>query len=189
MDMPFLMKGLAIEAIWEDAGLSGKVAVVTGGSRGIGLQMAEALGEMGARVAITARKQDELDEARAPERPGGSRAGEPGTVAGGYADALDRLCPGDVDAGTRHDYAVADSDRGPSSAQSHSDKGGKCTDQSGRGSDQGRSGAHQIANGTCSRCSGAFGHAKALVFSACGHTAGRNPQFPGPVCRHRSEVA
>ena len=45
--------------------LSGKVAVITGGSRGIGLQMAEALGEMGARVAITARKQDELDEARA----------------------------------------------------------------------------------------------------------------------------
>ena len=45
--------------------LSGKVAVVTGGSRGIGLQMAEALGEMGAKVAITARKQNELDEARA----------------------------------------------------------------------------------------------------------------------------
>ncbi len=45
--------------------LRDKVAVVTGGSRGIGLQMAEALGEMGARAAITARKQDELDEARA----------------------------------------------------------------------------------------------------------------------------
>jgi NAD(P)-dependent dehydrogenase (short-subunit alcohol dehydrogenase family) len=44
--------------------LRGKIAVVTGGSRGIGLQMAEALGEMGARVAITARKADELDEAR-----------------------------------------------------------------------------------------------------------------------------
>ncbi|MCC7325495.1 MAG: SDR family oxidoreductase [Burkholderiales bacterium] len=45
--------------------LTGKVALVTGGSRGIGLQMAQALGEMGARVAITARKQEELDDAAA----------------------------------------------------------------------------------------------------------------------------
>jgi gluconate 5-dehydrogenase len=43
--------------------LTGKVALVTGGSRGLGLQMAEALGELGARVALTARKRDELDEA------------------------------------------------------------------------------------------------------------------------------
>jgi len=43
--------------------LQGRVALVTGGSRGLGLQMAEALGEMGARVALTARKQAELDEA------------------------------------------------------------------------------------------------------------------------------
>jgi len=43
--------------------LSGRVALVTGGSRGLGLQIAEALGEMGARVAITARKSDELDHA------------------------------------------------------------------------------------------------------------------------------
>lgn len=45
--------------------LAGKVALVTGGSRGLGLQMAAALGEMGARVAITARKADELKEAAA----------------------------------------------------------------------------------------------------------------------------
>ncbi|MFN0302164.1 MAG: SDR family oxidoreductase [Burkholderiales bacterium] len=44
--------------------LSGKVALITGGSRGLGLQIAEALGEMGAKVVITARKQRELDEAR-----------------------------------------------------------------------------------------------------------------------------
>jgi gluconate 5-dehydrogenase len=44
--------------------LSGKIALVTGGSRGLGLQIAEALGEMGARLALTARKADELEQAR-----------------------------------------------------------------------------------------------------------------------------
>jgi gluconate 5-dehydrogenase len=43
--------------------LSGKAALITGGSRGLGLQMAEALGELGAKVALVARKQGELDEA------------------------------------------------------------------------------------------------------------------------------
>jgi gluconate 5-dehydrogenase len=43
--------------------LGDRTALVTGGSRGLGLQIAEALGEMGARVAITARKKDELDAA------------------------------------------------------------------------------------------------------------------------------
>ncbi len=45
--------------------LTGKVAFITGGSRGLGLQMAEALGELGARIAISARKQHELDDAKA----------------------------------------------------------------------------------------------------------------------------
>jgi NAD(P)-dependent dehydrogenase (short-subunit alcohol dehydrogenase family) len=44
--------------------LSGRTALVTGGSRGLGLQIAEALIEMGAKVAITARKKDELEQAR-----------------------------------------------------------------------------------------------------------------------------
>jgi gluconate 5-dehydrogenase len=43
--------------------LAGKTALVTGGSRGLGLQMAEALGEQGARIVLSARKQSELDEA------------------------------------------------------------------------------------------------------------------------------
>jgi NAD(P)-dependent dehydrogenase (short-subunit alcohol dehydrogenase family) len=45
--------------------LGGKVALVTGGSRGLGLQIALGLGEMGARVAISARKPQELEAARA----------------------------------------------------------------------------------------------------------------------------
>jgi len=45
--------------------LKGKVALVTGGSRGLGLQFAEALGEMGCKLAITARKADELRQAEA----------------------------------------------------------------------------------------------------------------------------
>jgi gluconate 5-dehydrogenase len=43
--------------------LSGKAALVTGGSRGLGLQMAHALGEAGARVMLTSRKADSLEEA------------------------------------------------------------------------------------------------------------------------------
>jgi len=42
--------------------LSGKTAIVTGGSRGIGLQMATALGEMGAKIALTAHKQNDADD-------------------------------------------------------------------------------------------------------------------------------
>ncbi|GGK99981.1 SDR family oxidoreductase [Deinococcus radiotolerans] len=45
--------------------LTGTVALITGGSRGLGLQIAEALGEYGATVVLTARKAHELDEARA----------------------------------------------------------------------------------------------------------------------------
>jgi len=44
--------------------LDGRVALITGGSRGLGLQMAEALGEMGCKLAITARKADELAHAK-----------------------------------------------------------------------------------------------------------------------------
>ncbi|MGB5081464.1 MAG: SDR family NAD(P)-dependent oxidoreductase, partial [Burkholderiales bacterium] len=44
--------------------LTGKVALVTGGSRGLGLQIAEGLGEMGAKLALTARKAEELERAR-----------------------------------------------------------------------------------------------------------------------------
>jgi NAD(P)-dependent dehydrogenase (short-subunit alcohol dehydrogenase family) len=54
--------------------LSGHTALVTGGSRGLGLAMAGALGEMGARVVISARKADELDAAVASLKSRGVNA-------------------------------------------------------------------------------------------------------------------
>ena len=45
--------------------LAGKTALVTGGSRGLGLQMAHALGEAGARVMLSSRKASDLEEATA----------------------------------------------------------------------------------------------------------------------------
>ncbi len=43
--------------------LTGKTALVTGGSRGLGLQMAHALGEAGAKVMISSRKAEDLEQA------------------------------------------------------------------------------------------------------------------------------
>ena len=45
--------------------VEGKLAMVTGGSRGIGLSTARALGESGARVILVARSAEALDRARA----------------------------------------------------------------------------------------------------------------------------
>ena len=50
----------ALSALFD---LTGRVALITGGSRGLGLQIARALGEFGATLALVARKRDELDAA------------------------------------------------------------------------------------------------------------------------------
>ncbi len=42
--------------------LKGKTALVTGGSRGLGLQMAHALGEAGARIMLSSRKAADLEQ-------------------------------------------------------------------------------------------------------------------------------
>ena len=78
--------------------LSGRTAIVTGGSRGLGLQMAEALGEMGAKLALTARKKDELDGAVAALAKQGIEAhawvcdmGKRDTVPGIFDQILNRF--------------------------------------------------------------------------------------------------
>ena len=45
--------------------LTGRTALVTGGSRGLGLQIAEALGEAGAKIMLSSRKAADLEEAAA----------------------------------------------------------------------------------------------------------------------------
>jgi 3-oxoacyl-[acyl-carrier protein] reductase len=46
-----------------DLGLNGKVAIITGGSEGLGRAAAEKLAAEGVRVAICARRKEKLDQA------------------------------------------------------------------------------------------------------------------------------
>jgi NAD(P)-dependent dehydrogenase (short-subunit alcohol dehydrogenase family) len=54
--------------------LTGKIALVTGGSRGLGLQMVRAFAEHGADIIIASRKLDACEEAAAEVRAMGRRA-------------------------------------------------------------------------------------------------------------------
>ncbi|HEX7435837.1 MAG TPA: SDR family oxidoreductase [Caldimonas sp.] len=82
--------------------LTGKTALVTGGSRGLGLQIAEALGEAGAKVLLTSRKASDLEEAAALLQDKGidarwvaADASQPAEITRVAADAMQRL--GQVD--------------------------------------------------------------------------------------------
>jgi gluconate 5-dehydrogenase len=66
--------------------LDGKVAVVAGGSGGIGVRTCAALAAVGARVAVIGRSPERLEEARAAVEAAGSEAL---VIAGDMADRAD----------------------------------------------------------------------------------------------------
>jgi gluconate 5-dehydrogenase len=82
--------------------LEGKLALVTGGSRGLGLQIAESLGQAGARIVLTSRKAADLEEAAADLQAQGidtrwiaADASDPAQIARVVAEARERA--GEID--------------------------------------------------------------------------------------------
>ena len=83
--------------------LRGRVALVTGGSRGLGLQIAEALGEAGAKVMLTSRKAADLEQAVADLSQRGidarwiaADAADPEQVHRVCTETVERLGPVDI---------------------------------------------------------------------------------------------
>jgi len=86
-----------------DRPLQGRVAVITGASRGLGRQMGEALAEAGASVALVARDREKLDAVRQGIQGRGWRAAvfpaditEESEVAGLAREVARQLGPADI---------------------------------------------------------------------------------------------
>jgi gluconate 5-dehydrogenase len=78
--------------------LEGQTALVTGGSRGLGLQIAESLGEAGAKILLSSRKAADLEEAAAHLQSKGidtrwiaADASQPDEARRVVAEAMERL--------------------------------------------------------------------------------------------------
>src|SRR5215831_7573824 len=71
--------------------LSGKVAVVTGGSRGLGRSMVQAFAEAGADVVIASRKLVNCEQAAAEVAESTGRTAMPVACHVGHWDECDRL--------------------------------------------------------------------------------------------------
>jgi gluconate 5-dehydrogenase len=83
--------------------LTGQVALVTGGSRGLGLQMAHALGEAGAKIMLSSRKAADLEQAAAQLQAAGIDArwiaadcGKEEDIRRLAAETIERMGPIDI---------------------------------------------------------------------------------------------
>ena len=83
--------------------LTGQVALVTGGSRGLGLQMAHALGEAGAKIMLSSRKAEDLEQAAAELQAAGIDArwiaadcGKEEDIRRLAAETIERMGPIDI---------------------------------------------------------------------------------------------
>ena len=88
-----------------DFDLKGKVAIITGASRGIGQAVAEAYAREGVKVVISSRKQDGLDSVAPSIRASGGEA-LPVAAHNGDKAALQALAQAAVDAYGRVDILV-----------------------------------------------------------------------------------
>ena len=80
----------------EQFSLDGKVAIVTGGSRGIGQAIAEGFAEMGARIVLASRKAEALEEVRKGIEAAGGEAYVIPTHMGDM-EGINRLVQGTLD--------------------------------------------------------------------------------------------
>ena len=87
-----------------DTGLKGKVAVVTGGSSGIGLAAAQLFLEEGASVAICGRDSARLDTAEAEL----GKIGEPDRVLSAVCDVTDKTAVSAFRDQVRHKFGRCD---------------------------------------------------------------------------------
>jgi len=86
-----------------ELGLTGKVAIVTGASRGIGFETAKTLASEGAHVVITARREDRLKEAQAAIKAATGK-----TVDYAVADVTDLTAAEQAVASTVEKYGTVD---------------------------------------------------------------------------------
>lgn len=100
---------------------SGKVVLVTGGSRGLGRQMVQAFAERGADIVIASRKIDACEEAAGAVRALGRRALAIGAHCGRW-DQIDRLIEQAYDVFGRIDILVNNAGMGPEMASDEVDE-------------------------------------------------------------------